>query len=79
MDEQIIKEQSGRYMDILHLSPIFSRKKFAGSWSDETEMLNWYNHLRLAFWLIDDAGQYHDDGDGDGDHVMVSWYLRIGS
>ena len=27
----------------------FFRKKFAGSWSDETEMINWYNHLRLGF------------------------------
>ena len=31
--------------------PIF-RKKFAGSWTDETAMINWYNHLRLGFVVM---------------------------
>ena len=28
------------------------RKKFAGSWTDETAMINWYNHLRFGFVVM---------------------------
>ena len=40
--------------------PFIFRKKFAGSWSDEPEMINWYNHLRLVILFDNDANDSYD-------------------